>query len=525
MHRKIKWLALLLVTILALTAGCSSGGGQQPAGGTQGQQDGAGAGGGNDAVVYGVGVDATTMDPQMVDNVPTANAVMHVHETLVTWDKDMNIVGKLAETWETSSDGKTWTFHLRKGVKFQDGADFNAEAVKKSFERILDPATGSPRRSILSMITAMKVVDPYTIELTTNEPFGPFLSQLATYNAAILSPKAIDQYGKDYGRHPAGTGPYILKEWQPGEKMVFERNENYWGEKPKTKTLVFKIIPENTTRVMALQTGEVDIISNVPPFQIEQLKANKDVEVVLAEGFRTIYLGMNMKNKPFNDVRVRQALNYAIDRDAIIQTVLGGTATKAVGPEATSIPGAASDLPTYEYNPDKAKQLLAEAGYPNGVEIKFYAPFGRYNMDKQVAEAIQAQIAQAGFKADLQTLDWSIFSNALREGKDTQLFMVGKGSPSGDLDFTSQICWKTGGSLNYSFLSDPTIDKLVDEQRRTVDPEKRKQVLHEMQLKVQEALPWASLYYEKQIVAKRKNIAGEVIWPNEFVDLRYAEKK
>ncbi len=478
-----------------------------------------------DSVVYGVGVDALTMDPQMVDNVPTANAVMHVHETLVTWDKKMNIVGKLAEKWTTSPDGKTWTFYLRKGIKFQDGAEFNADAVKNSFERILDPATGSPRRSILSMITDMKVINPYTIALTTQEPFGPFLSQLATYNAAILSPKAIDRYGKEYGRHPSGTGPYVLKEWLPGEKMVFERNENYWGEKPKTRTLIFKVIPENTTRVMALQTGEVDIISNVPPFQINQLKANKNVEVFLAEGFRTIYLGMNFKRPPFNDIRVRQALNYAINRDAIIKNILGGTATRAIGPEAISIPGAANDLTTYEYNPQKAKKLLAEAGYPNGVEIKFYAPFGRYNMDKQVAEAIQAQITQAGFKADLQTLDWAIYSNLLKEGKDTQLFMVGKGSPSGDLDFTSQICWKTGGSLNYSFLSDPTIDKLVDEQRRTVDPKKRKAILHEMQVKVQEALPWASLYYEKQIVAKRKNVSGEFIWPNEFIDLRYVTKK
>lgn len=525
MGAKMKWLALLLIMVLVFVAGCSSGGGQQAAGTTEQKQGGAAGEAGKDTVVYGVGVDALTMDPQMVDNVPTANAVMHVHETLVTWDKSMNIVGKLAEKWEVSPDGKTWTFYLRKGIKFHDGADFNAEAVKKSFERILDPATGSPRRSILSMISEMKVVDPYTIQLTTKEPFGPFLSQLATYNAAILSPKAIDQYGKDYGRHPAGTGPYVLKEWQPGEKMVFERNENYWGEKPKTKTLVFKVIPENTTRVMALQTGEVDIISNVPPFQIEQLKANQDVEVILAEGFRTIYLGMNMKNKPFDDIRVRQALNYAIDRDAIINNILLGTATKAVGPEATSIPGAASDLPTYEYNPEKAKQLLAEAGYPNGVAIKFYSPFGRYNMDKQVAEAIQAQLEKVGFKVDLQILDWSIISNVLKEGKDTQLFLMGKGSPSGDLDFTSQICWKTGGSLNYSFLSDPEIDRLVDEQRRTIDPEKRKAILHEMQLKVQEALPWASLYYEKQIVAKRKNISGEYIWPNEFVDLRYVEKK
>jgi len=293
---------------------------------------------GADLITYGVGVDATTLDPQMVDNVPTANAVMHIHETLTTWDKDMNIVGKLAEKWEVAPDGKTWTFHLRKGIKFHDGADFNADAVKKSFERILDPATGSPRRSILSMIVEMNILDPYTIQLVTAEPFGPFLSQLATYNASILSPKAIDTYGKDYGTHPAGTGPFVLKEWLPGEQIVFQRNEDYWGDKPKTKNLVFKVIPEMTTRVMALQTGEVDIISNVPPFMVEQLKKSKNVELIVAEGFRTIYIGMNMKRPPFSDVRVRQALYHAIDRDTIVNNILNGLAIKAVGLESTSIP-------------------------------------------------------------------------------------------------------------------------------------------------------------------------------------------
>lgn len=515
MKQKAKWLALVLAMVLALIAGCSSGGsGPDTAGPTV-----------SDTVVYGVGVDALTLDPHFTDNVPTANAVMHIHETLVTWDENMNIVGRLAESWETSPDGLTWTFKLRKGIKFHDGTEFNAEAVKKTFERILDPNLGSPRRSILSMITDINIVDPYTIQLTTAEPFGPFLSQLATYNAAILSPKAIDEYGKDYGRNPAGTGPYKLKEWLPGEKIVFERFDDYWGEKPETKTLVFKVIPENTTRVMALQTGEVDIISNVPPFQLNQLREDENIEVVLAEGFRTIYLGMNMRRPPFDDVRVRQALNYAIDRDALIENVLNGAATKAIGPEATSIPGASSDLPTFEYNPQKAKQLLAEAGYPNGLDITFVSPFGRYNMDKQVAEAIQAQLAEVGIRAELRVLDWSIFQNVLREGKEADLYLAGKGSPSGDLDFTAQICWTTSGSLNYMGMTDPVLDELVAKQRRTVDPQERLAVLQEMQERLQEVLPWASLYYEKQIVAKNKNLTGEFIWPNEFIDLRYAVKK
>ena len=510
-------LVALAMALIVLLAGCSS-----PAAPGEGNTD---TGVVSGTLTYGVGVDARTMDPQMVDNVPTANMVMHVHETLVTWDSDMSMVGSLAESWETSADGKAWTFKLRKGVKFQDGTDFNAEAVKKSFERILDPDLGSPRRSILSMITKMEVIDTHTIALTTEEPFGPFLSQLATYNASILSPKAIDEWGKDCATHPCGTGPYIMKEWLPSEKMVFERFDGYWGEKSPTKTLVFKVIPENTTRVMALQKGEVDIINNVPPYQIEQLKEDKNIQVDLIDGFRTIYLGMNFKHAPFDDIRVRQALNYAIDRDAIIDSIMLGTAVKAIGPEATGIPGASKDLPTYDYNPEKAKQLLAEAGYPDGLKIRFDAPFGRYNMDKQVAEAIQAQLLQVGITAELRTLDWSIYSDMLKKGDETQLFLVGKGSPAGDLDFTAQICWVTGASLNYSFMSLPDIDELVAKQRRTVDPVERLEVLQKMQERIMEELPWVPLYYEKQIVAKRKDVTGEFIWPHEFIDLRLAQKK
>ena len=512
MNRTINKLVAMLAMCILLVTGCTAPSGQESPQSSS-------------TLVYGVGVDAKTMDPQMVDNVPTANVVMHVHETLVTWDKDMNMTGQLAEDWEVSEDGKTWTFYLREGVKFHDGADFNAEAVEKTIRRMLDPATGSPRRSMLAMISDVKVVDNYTIQLITDEPFGPFLAQLATYNAAMLSPKAIDEYGNDYGQHPAGTGPYKLSEWQPSEQLVLERNEDYWGQEPSTEKLIFKVIPEDTTRVMALKTGEVDIISNVPPFQIEQLETDKNVEVILTEGFRTIYLGMNVQRPPFDDIRVRKAINYAIDRDSIIKNILLDTATKAIGPENPVIPGASADLPTYDYNPEKAKELLAEAGYADGLEIVFHAPFGRYLMDKQVAEAVQAQLAQVGINAKLQHLDWSIYSSMLHEGKESQLFLLGKGSPSGDPDLTMSLSFGTGGGMNDTFFSDEKADELIAKQRVTVDLEERYQILHELQVRVQELAPWAPLYYENQIVAKRANVTGEFVWPNEFVDLRFASKQ
>jgi peptide/nickel transport system substrate-binding protein len=476
-------------------------------------------------IVYGAGVDPRTMDPQMVDSVPGCVAVMHVHETLVQWDDGMNTVGCLAERWEISEDNKSWTFFLRKGIKFHDDADFDAHAVKKSFERILDPATASPRRSIFTMIEKIEVVDDHTVKFTTKDVFAPFLSQMATYNAAILSPRAIDTYGKDYSTHPAGTGAFKLKEWIPSETLVFEKNENYWAEKkPAVDRIIFKIIPESTTRVMALQTGEVDIIANLPPIMMDRVRKIKNVEVILAPGFRTIYVGMNTSRPPLDNLLVRRAVCMAIDREALIHSILQGAARLGVGIESTIIPGSASDLVTYPYDPEGAKRLLAEAGYPDGIDVNFHSPFGRYIMDKQVAEAIQAQLTSAGIRAKLQVVDWSLYNTLTREGKETHLFLSGKGSPSGDLDFTMSIVPTTGGSMNYSFISDPEVDALVEEQRRVPDPDKRREVLHRLQTRLQEVLPWAALYYEDQILGKRANLTGERIWPNEFVDLRFADK-
>ena len=387
--KRLRCLALMMGFVLLLSVGCSSGGGKTTSG--EGSK---GGGEVKTTMIYGVGVDATTMDPHFANNTPTGNVIFQVHENLTAFDdpKTMNPVGKLAKDWEVAEDGLTWTFYLREGITFHDGAPFNAEAVKKSFDRILDPALGAPRRSNFDMIDRLEVVDEYTVNIITKVPYAALPSLLTCYNAVILSPKAIEEYGDQYSTHASGTGPFKLSEWIPGESMTLVRNDNYWGEKPSIEKLVLKIIPEDATRVMALQTGEVDFISNVPPFEIKNLEAHKDIRVEMHEGFRTIYLGMVLKRPPFDNILVRQALNYAIDREALINGFLEGAATIAVGPEATSIPGASSDLFQYTYNPEKAKQLLAEAGYPNGFEIDFVSPQGRYIMDRQIAEAIQAQL-------------------------------------------------------------------------------------------------------------------------------------
>jgi len=502
------WVAVLLVVALLAGSGSST------------------AATMNDVLTYGVGVDATTLDPQMVDNIPTANVVMHIHESLVEWDKGFKqIQPSLAESWATSADGKEWTFALRKGVKFQDGASLDARAVKATFDRILDPKTASPRRSVYSMITRIDVVDDTHVKLVTDRPFGPMLPVLATYNIAIMSPKAIQESGKDYAKKPMGTGPYKFASWTPGDKLVLERNDAYWGPKPTLRQIVFKVIPEDTTRVMALTRGDVDIISNVSPVMVEHLKQDKNIVMTIAPSFRTIYIGMNFKMKPLDNVKVRQAINYAINREAIAKGLLRGLVDVAVGPEAPWIPGSTDKLTSYPYDPAKAKQLLAEAGFPKGFSTTLYSPVGRYMMDKQVAEAVQSQLAQVGIKAEYKTVDWSILTDLLKKGQEDGLYLLGKGSPSADLDLTGMITFKAGGSNNYMFVDSPEIDKLLDAQRGEVNTEKRHAILRQYLEAVQQLAPWASLHYEKQLIAARSNVQGLRVVPNEFIDLRYVTKQ
>ncbi|HNT02974.1 MAG TPA: glutathione ABC transporter substrate-binding protein [Bacillota bacterium] len=523
--KRMRYLALVMVLVMLLSVGCSSSGGEAPGAEAPSEAGSEASTPAKTTLVYGVGVDATTMDPHFANNTPTGNVSFQVHENLTAFDdpKTMKPVGKLAKDWKISEDGLTWTFNLREGITFHDGAPFNAEAVKKNFDRILNPDLGAPRRSNFKMIDRLEVVDEYTVNIITNVPYAALPQLLTCYNASILSPKATEEYGDQYSAHASGTGPFKLGEWIPGESMTLDRNDNYWGEKPSLEKLVFKIIPEDASRVMAVQTGEVDYISNVPPFEIENLKSSGDVTVEMHEGFRTIYLGMVINRPPFDNIKVRQALNYAIDRDAIINDFLEGSATYAIGPEATSIPGASSDLFKYTYDPEKAKALLAEAGYPDGFEIRFVSPHGRYIMDRQIAEAIQAQLSKVGIKANLQILDFSLLLNMLPTGKDAELMLMGKGSPASDPDFDLTNYFTTDGTNNWYFISDPKIDELTDKQRATMDLNERYEVLQELQEKVQEELPWASLHYERQIVALGKGVAGVTVWPYEYIDFSKAK--
>jgi peptide/nickel transport system substrate-binding protein len=473
-------------------------------------------------LIYATGTDVQTLDPQFVTDVPTSRIVAHIHETLVKADEKGNIQPALATSWSTSDDKLTWTFKLRQGVRFHDGTPFNAAAVKATFDRMRDPATASPRRSALAAITEIKVIDDATVALVTNEPFAPLLAQISAYNLAIMSPAQLQKAGARYREQPAGTGPFRLKSWQPGERITLARNDDYWGEKPKLDAVEMRVVPEDSARVLLLLSGEADVIASVPTVMLKRLEGSSAVRVIKKTGFRTIYVGLNNAIPPFNDRRVREAVAHAIDVKGLQRGVLSGVGQVGGGFESPVI-GGAKEFPPRPHDPAKSRRLLAEAGFPNGFTTSFYVPTGRYLMDRQLGEAIQAQLGEVGIKVKIESPEWGAFTTIMDQKKGP-MFLMGKGSPTGDLDFTLTLTAMTNGRMNSFALSNPEIDRLILEQRATVEPEKRRALLARTQDLIFEEVPAVVLFYEDQIFATRANVQGVAVYPNEFIDFAGAWK-
>lgn len=476
-----------------------------------------------DTLIFASGNDADTLDPHFLLDRPAIRVSTHIHECLIYFDAEGNLKPQLALSWSVSEDRLTWTFNLRKGVVFHDGTPFGAEAVKASFERLLDSATGSPRRSIGSMIEEVKVVDDETVALRTKERFAPFASQVSVFTLAIMSPTAIKKYGKSYGQHPSGTGPFKLESHQPGEKVTLVRNDAYWGEKPTLKRLEFRVVPEDAARILQLLSGEADVVANVPPVLVNKLKASSGVNLLQETSFRTVLLGINFATKPFDDLRVRQALAHAIDTTALVKGVLNNLPKNGGGIEAPEIPGARKDLKPYAFDPALSKKLLAEAGYADGFKTSLLTPTGRLLNDRQLAEAIQAQAKAVGIDIRIDAPDWATYTKMLTT-KEAPLTLSSKGNPTGDLDLTMNLVAHSKGGMNYYNWRNDKVDQLIADQRGETDEAKRRDMLSEIQQAIYDDLPLIALFYDAQIYASRANVSRVVIQPNEMLSLADARK-
>lgn len=387
----------------------------------------------------------------------------------------------LATSWEAVND-KTWVFHLRKGVKFHNGEEFNAEAIKYSIERVLNPAEKARWRYAFTMIERVEIVDPYTVKIFTSVPSPQLILNLC-YAMPIVAPKYYKEKGSEYvATRPVGTGPFKFVRWVKDEELVLEANENYWDGAPNIKTLVFKPIPEDATRVAALLGGDVDICKHIPSHLIPMVNKSNKAEVLMAESALNIHIVLNTtypKGTSLADRRVRQAINYAVDVDSIIKYVLEGYGKRAVTVLTPAHFGNDPNLKPYPYDPQKAKALLKEAGYKEGdLTLTLRAPAGRYEKGKEVVEATGKYLEKIGIKVKLEIQEWGTYQKGVwdKEKGNGDMYLLGWGATyDADQSFKPLL----GCGEGRSRWCNKEFDKLIEQAGATLDQKKRERLYHQ----------------------------------------------
>lgn len=418
-----------------------------------------------------------------------------IYSFIVKQMPDGKVSPDLAESWDVSADGKTITFHLRKGVKFQDGTDFNAQAVKWNYDRYLDPKLISPRKAELSPpLQSVNVVDDSTVNFQLSSPFRPLLAVLTLQAGMIASPAAVQKYNSyddrngQFGRNPVGAGPFKLDEWAPGSYFKFSRYDNYWDKTlPYLDGLYMPIIGDTQIQFAMLRTGEVDVMEKMDAQNISIAERNPDVKVVAREGTSTTAFWLRITTKPWDNKDLRQAIAYAVDRNAVGQVVFAGRAQPAqtvVGPSH----GQWFDptVKVYDRNFSKVKELLAKAGYSNG--FSFEMPCRTGGIDGQSCEVVQASLAEAGITMNIKPYDnVTYFSNFVSKKHDGPMISYWSARP--DPGVLLRLLYHTKGSQNSWGYSNPQVDKLIEDADGVYDVAKAKEMYHQVQTIIAEDAP------------------------------------
>jgi peptide/nickel transport system substrate-binding protein len=439
-----------------------------------------------EVVVLGAG-EASTLDWHMHCDMNAHEPCRNIYDTLLMRDQEtLEIVPHLAESYELL-EPTLWRFKLREGVTFHNGEPFNAEAVKFSLDRFVDPDQGTPARANLAQIDRVEVVDEYTVDIYTTEPF-PLLPVRMTSGhcgtVAMVPPNYIQENGDDYvATHPVGTGPFKFVEWVPDEYIHLEANEDYFLGPPAFKDLYFKPVPELATRVSALISGQADLVVNIPPTEIEKVKNSgvADIKETTLGAFMIMTKITNTyEDGPWTDPRVRQAINYAIDTQTLVDTILEGHGSVLGFPLEREAFGYNPDAPEYyPYDPEKAKELLAEAGYPDGFDFTIHAPNRRYLNDIEMAQGMAAYLTEIGINTSVQVWEQSVYATKWRFKELLPAYIVAWGG-AGLFDGDIMTNWgHTDSAL--SIYSNPEFDQLLDSARGTADPAEREALYFQAQ--------------------------------------------
>ena len=477
-----------------------------------------------DTLTIAIGAEPESLDPVRMTSAPAATVGEHVVERLIYMEEDGSLIPMLATSWSANADSTVWTFQIREGVTFHDGAPLNAQAVKANLDRFVNPDVGAAYAFLLGSVREIVATGEYTVQLRLAQPFAPILSHLSHSFIGIVSPRQIAGLApRDTFEIPVGTGPYTMDSWNRGDSIRLSVNENYWGNTPQVPNLVFNFIPEESARMVAIETGEADVVMAVPPQDVARLQRDPNVDVVFQTSVRTIYIGFNNLKAPFDNPVVRRALNHAIDKQLIVDTIFQGSAIVADAPVVDAVFGHTSVGP-YDYNPTRARQLLAEAGFPNGFDMTLHHPTGRYPLDATVAEAVQDMLRAVGINATLETREWSSYLSFTAQPPDQaqyDAYMLGWGTVTLDADYglfalLHSRQWNPNGN-NRGFYKNDRVDELLDAARVETNPARRREMYAEAIQLIWDDAPWIYLYNGGQINAVRSNVRGIIHHPLENV--------
>jgi ABC-type transport system substrate-binding protein len=475
------------------------------------------------------------LNPNDSINQNTRTIIPHIFESLITMDESMTPRPLLANSWETTPDGKGLIFHLRKGVRFHDGTPFNARAVKITFDRMMNEKL-KVYSMFASFLKSVEILDESTVKMNLNGGPGPALAVLPI-RGQIESPAAIEKYGKDIGFHPIGTGPYKFVEWVPDQRVVLEANKDYWGGSPKISQVVFKPVSEEQTRLSMLEAEDLDVAMRPSYAEVKRLKSLPGIRIEDRISGELLFVVFNCVKEPFNDKRVRQAISYGIDRKGIVNTLLFG-GVRLAETYAAPIVKHIVKYDIYPYNPEKAKTILAGSGWKLGksgflekneeiFKTAIVTPFGRYPMDRQIAEAIQAQLKKIGIDVKIIVVESGAFIKTINSGREVKqsaeygMMIISRPmGPDPDTAFTQHFHSASipPKAPNSSIFGNKELDSLLEEGANTADEIKRGVIYKKAQNILNEEIPWLPIYSYVDYLALRKGVRG-VGYPSTFATL------
>ncbi len=489
-------------------------------------------------LIVGQIAEPQSLDPQQATAANDFRITTNVAEGLVRYATGtLDLEPALATGWRISADGLTYRFDLRENVAFHDGTPFDAEAVKFTFDRMLDEEhpfhdTGTfPLAFQFAKVEEVRVVDPGTVEFRLSEPYAPFLANLALPVGAIVSPAAVAAGGADFGRRPVGTGPFRFAEWIANQRVVLLANPDYWGGAPQLRTVVFRPVSDATTRVAEMLSGGIDVLVETPPDNLVLFRDDPAFTLHEAVGPHEWFLILNTREGPFADKRVRQAVNLAVNKESLVRDVLQGTATVAAGPIPPAFDWARNpDVVPWPHDPDRARALLREAGM-EGARLRFLVTEGGSGMLDPVpmATAIQADLKAVGLDVAIETYEWNAYLARVNAGLAGLGDMAQMAWMTNDPDTLPSLALHSdalpeAGGFNSGYYANPELDALLDRARATTDEARRGAIYAEVQALVHDEAPWLFGAHWRQNAVTAAAVSGFVLQPDFTLQLRSVVK-